>query len=207
MATLEESLATFGPLSRDPKVWARGVGLMQQFVEIRDRGEFQLALNPDLEQASAALKILRPAEPCKVHVIRAHTLFRYTHTDFCDLTTVLCDSPLQGDIPRGHLFTSISPILRDTLLRWQCKPGIRNNFSSAIEKLCRIPSRNAPLSDPRWVNELTFNYGGLWAHLLWHAFTGQKQKVEMIAPLSTLMSTTPVLGPHRKTAEWFILSA
>lgn len=199
--SLQGPLSMFGERAKDGDLWNQAMELMEPFAAIRDRGRFQSSVPPTAEEAERAFKPIDTSVAVRWSSCPAGQLYACDPDHFKDLADMLRASSLKETIPQGSMFNGLGLILGDLFMS---RPPEKNLATAVRDQVSALSARRSRLD--AWQKILMHNFGGLFVHLLWHAFEGRREQVEQLKPLCELMGKTPIAGRHRPDGRWLVLT-
>lgn len=190
----------FRERASDKELWDQVIELFSPIDEIYNNGRFGSNATPSIEEVRAALvPHLTAGDAFDGYVIGNETFFELDLEGLEDLTDVLHASSLKADIPPNHLFMGLAYGFGDIFLN-----PPKKSVGTALERLVGHPDK--PERVEKLIKLLNYNFGGVWMHILWHAFKGRREQVQQLTPLMQLMPKSPIVGRNRTTGQWLILA-
>ena len=185
----------------DKELWDRAIELFEPIDKICEDGYFGANPAPSIKDVREALDPLVTTDKIfDSRVLDSTEVIELNLEKLEDVTDILHASPLKADIPPNHLMMG----LQYGFHRVFCEPPENSPDSALQDVLVDYPGE--PQYKHRFTKLLMYNFGGVWMHVLWHAFKGRHEFVDRLAPLMGLMAKAPVIGRDKTTGHWFILA-
>ncbi len=182
----------FRDQAHNKALWDRAISALDPFIKTHESGRIQKDPVPNLSRTHDILKPLLNGTSFSSALVNGRALALVQPDELEDLTDVLRQSPLREDIPPNHMFMALSYALGDVFFNPPEK-----SLGTALHRV---------VEDVSWHRTIVFNHGGLWIHLLWHAYKGRTDRVQQLLPMCRLMARAPIIGRRKSNHEWLLLA-